>query len=268
MVRELPDATLLVVADGMGGHLGGKLASRMCVDTIVKEVEISDIQWNDPHQIRSMLEQALLRANTEVFRAAREDDNAYNMGTTAVVAALVGNQAHIAHVGDSRLYLLRQGQPIRLTTDHTAAQFLVETGQISPEDARGHRDSHRLMRAIGILKQVEPDVREEGQLLEQHDTLLLCSDGLYDVVTGKEMATAVAKFGPEKAVDKLIELANRRGGPDNVTVVTFRRDDRDGPMARLGEFMRREERGLPLYAWAVAAGALLLATTLFTLALT
>ncbi len=267
-VRELPEATLLVVADGMGGHLGGKLASRMCVDTIVRNVESSDIQWNDPHQIRSLLEQVLLRANTEVHRESRSNEDAYNMGTTAVVVAVVGNLAHIAHVGDSRLYLLRDGQPIRLTTDHTAAQFLVDTGQISPQEARGHRDSHRLMRAIGILAQVEPDVRTEAQVLQQHDTLLLCSDGLYDVVDGREMAIAVKKFGPQKAVEKLIELAIQRGGPDNVTVVTFRRDDRDGLLTRFGEFLSREERGLPIYAWAVAAGALVLVTTFLTLALT
>jgi PPM family protein phosphatase len=267
-VRELPEATLLVVADGMGGHRGGKLASRICVDTIVKDVEISDIQWNDPHQIRSVLEQTLLRANTEVYRAARQNEDAYNMGTTAVVAVLVGNQAHVAHVGDSRLYLLREGRAIRLTTDHTAAQFLVDTGQISAEEAPGHRDSHRLMRAIGIVPQVEPDLLEEAQTLQQHDTLLLCSDGLYDVVKGKEMAMAAAKFDPQTAVDKLIGLALDRGGPDNVTVLTYRRDDSDGVFTRLGEFMRREERGLPVYVWAVAAGALVLVTTFLTLALT
>ncbi len=267
-VRELPDATLLVVADGMGGHRGGKLASRICVDTIVKDVEISDIQWNDPHQVRSVLEQALLRANTEVYRTARQNEEAHNMGTTAVVVVLVGNQAHIAHIGDSRLYLLRDGKAIRLTTDHTASQFLVDTGQISAEEAHGHRDSHRLMRAVGIVAQVEPEVREEAERLQEADTLLLCSDGLYDVVKGKEMAMAAAKFGPQDAVDKLIELALRRGGPDNVTVVTYRRDDRDSLLTRFGEFMRREERGLPIYAWAIAAGALVLVTTFLTLALT
>lgn len=267
-VRELPAATLLVVADGMGGHLGGKLASRMCVESIVRDVEVSDIQWNDPHQISSLLEQALLKANTEVHRASRQDEDAYNMGTTAVVVAVVGNRAFIAHVGDSRLYLLRDGQPRRLTTDHTAAQFLVETGQISAQEARGHRDSHRLMRAIGILPQVEPDVREEPEVLQQNDALLLCSDGLYDVVKGQEMALAAKRFGPQKAVEKLIELANRRGGPDNVTVVIYRRDDRDGLLTRFGGFLRREERGLPIYAWAVAAGALVLVTTFLTLALT
>lgn len=267
-VRELPEATALVVADGMGGHRGGRLASRMCVETIIRDLEGADIQWNDPHQIRSLLEQSLLRANTEVNRAARMNEDVYNMGTTAVVVALVGNQAHIAHVGDSRLYLVRNGHAVRLTTDHTAAQFLVETGQISSTEAAGHRDSHRLMRAIGIVAQVEPDVRDEAQMIRQHDVLLACSDGLYDVVEGREMAAAVTRFGPQEAVDKLIELALRRGGPDNVTVVVFRRDDRDGLATRAGEFLRREERGLPIYAWAVAAGALVLATTFLTLALT
>jgi serine/threonine protein phosphatase PrpC len=267
-VREHPEATLLVLADGMGGHRGGSLASQLAVDAIVREVESSAIQWNDPHQIRSLLEQALFAANTEVHRAARDNAEAYNMGTTAVIVAVVDDEAHIAHVGDSRLYLIRGNQAKRLTTDHTAAQLLVETGQISAEEAIGHRESHRLMRAIGILPQVDPDVRPEPQKLHQFDTLLLCSDGLYDEVEGREMALAIQKFGPQEGIVKLIELANQRGGPDNITIVTYRRDDADGLLRRAREFLTTEFHGVPVYLWGVAAGALVIAATLLGLALT
>jgi serine/threonine protein phosphatase PrpC len=264
-VRELPEARFLVVADGMGGHLGGSLASRICVETVTEEVEGSEIQWNDPHQVRSLLEQALLRANTEVFRAAQANTEAYNMGTTALLVAIVGNQAYIAHVGDSRLYLLRGSKAVRLTTDHTSAQVLLEAGRLTAEEVRDHPESHRLMRAIGVMSQVEPDVRREAVELRFGDVLLLCSDGLYDVVEGREMAIAARKFEPDKACTRLVELANNRGGPDNVTVVLYRREEPDSPFVGLAPWLKKEIHGVPRYLWGVAAGALAIAATLLAL---
>ena len=266
-VREWQHATLLVVADGMGGHRGGSVASRTAVSSIVHDIEAAEIQWKEPHQVNNLIEQAMLKANTEVFRASRESRENYNMGTTAIVVIIVGRFAYFGHIGDSRIYLARNGMARRLTTDHTSAQFLVEAGKLSPEEVQDHPESHRLMRAVGILSNTEPDIRKVPLMLMENDSLLLCSDGLYDVVEGREIGIALQKFHPQKACKKLVELANARGGPDNITIVVYRSQERDGLLEKAAGLMRRPYRGIPLYLWLIAGSALSTAAVLFGLAL-
>jgi PPM family protein phosphatase len=266
-VRELSWGNLLVVCDGMGGHLGGRVASKLAAETIVHEVEVADIHPEDPHQVRSLLERCLLRANTEVFRAAKKSPEVYNMGTTAVVVLVIGKLAYVGHVGDSRLYLARSGRAVRLTRDQTAAQAMMEMGHLSADDVKAHPESHKLLQAIGIAPQIEPDVRTTPLHLQHYDSVLLCSDGLYDVVTGREIGLALQKFAPQLASEKLVELANSRGGPDNITIVTYRREEEDTIMDRLWTGIRHEMAGLPVYLWLFAGGSLALAAVLLGLAL-
>lgn len=266
-VRELSWGDLLVVCDGMGGHLGGRVASKLAAETIVHEVEVADIHPDDPHQVRSLLERCLLRANTEVFRAAKKSPEVFNMGTTAIIVMVIGKLAYVGHVGDSRLYLARNGRAVRLTRDQTAAQAMLEMGHIDADDVKAHPESHKLLQAIGIAPQIDPDVRDEPLRLQPFDSILLCSDGLYDVVTGREIGVALGKFAPQSACEKLVELANSRGGPDNITVVTYRREDEDTVVDKLWTGIRREVAGLPLYLWLFAGGSLTLAAVLVGLAL-
>jgi len=180
---------------------------------------------------------------------------------------IIGKLAYVGHVGDSRLYLAREGKAVRLTRDQTAAQALMEMGHLSAEEVRAHPESHKLLQAIGIGPEIEPDVREEPLVLLPFDSILLCSDGLYDVVDGNEIALALRKFTPQEACEKLVELANNRGGPDNITIVTYRREDEDTMGEKVLAGVRRDFAGLPLYLWLFAGASLTLAAVLLGLAL-
>lgn len=265
-VRELPEGMLLAVLDGMGGHLGGGQASHMALESIIHEMESAAIQWNDPHQVRNLLEHCLLKANTDVYRASRMDDNVYNMGTTALLVVLQGHEANVGHVGDSRLYLVRGDKAYRITKDHTQVQMLVDGGHISAREAKGHPQGHMLMKAIGIAPQVETEVRKAAIRLKPDDALLLCSDGLYDVVNGTEIARAIRKFSPQLACEKLAELAKQRGGPDNISIVIYRREEKATVGERLSEALDRHYGGIPLKIWISVFFTVLLAAVFIGLA--
>jgi len=265
-VRDVPGGILMALADGMGGHLGGSMASRMTIETIGHEIGRTEIQWNDPYQVRSLMEQAILRANTEVYRAARQDDEVRDMGTTALVVIVQGRFANVVHVGDSRLYIIRDGRALRVTRDHTQVQTLVDTGRITPGEARTHPEGHLLVRAIGIGPQVEPEVCREPIRLRPGDALVLCTDGLHDIVEGKEIARAVMRFPPQTACEKLVDLANSRGGPDNISVVIYRRDSKPELGERLHDLMNRQYGEIPLRIWLLAFVILLIAAVFLGMA--
>ncbi len=255
LVRELPHAMLLLVADGMGGHNGGSVASQLAADTVVHEMEFADIEWKDPHQVRSVLEQSIFKANTEVFRAAQADPERRHMGTTLLAVVMQGRNAFIGHAGDSRLYLVRGGRAVRLTADHSRVQDLVASGQLEPREARRHPDAHLLTRAIGVAPELEPEVRRSPLKLAQSDVLVLCSDGLYEKVSGAEIAKAFKLFPPQTACERLVALANRRGGHDNITVAAYKWNLPESAGDRIVRVLSRERSGVPLWTW-IAAGAL------------
>lgn len=222
----LPEHGLLVVADGMGGHNSGEVASGLAIDTILsfaKKMLGSDKtivpEGGDPklsaparqlvHFIRS--------ANTVIFEKSRAFAKDHGMGTT-VVAALTGpDSISVAHVGDSRLYLMRGGSLQRLTEDHSLVMDQVKHGLITEEQAEKSHLQNILTRALGTEEKVEVDVQDHPVMTG--DIFMLCSDGLTKMVTEREMAEVLSSPGtPQSWTDRFIEMANAAGGVDNVTV--------------------------------------------------
>jgi serine/threonine protein phosphatase PrpC len=203
---------LYVVADGMGGHAAGDVASQMAVETLLDEYyAIPD--WQDPAQ---GLRLAIERANGAIYARASEEPLLREMGTTIVAVVLCGNNLTIANVGDSRGYLLRGGRLQQLTRDHSWVAKAVEDGVLTREQAREHPDRNIIYRSLGAGPTVEVELTTLG--LAYGDRLLLCTDGLTDGVSDDEITTLAAKPDLEAAADALIGAANDRGGADNITV--------------------------------------------------
>ncbi|NPV91397.1 MAG: Stp1/IreP family PP2C-type Ser/Thr phosphatase [Firmicutes bacterium] len=210
-----PERGFLAVADGMGGHQAGEVASQLAVATLDRVVQGVE---DDP-QPGLTLERAFLEANTEVWRQGQSNPDFYGMGTT-LTAVLVGDKSlSAAHVGDSRLYLCREGKLRQLTSDHSVVEELLRSGVISPQAAVNHPFRHILTRALGTEKSVNVDLIEETTM--PGDRLMLCSDGLTNLVSDQELEKILGDpdHTPESSVDELTELALKRGGHDNITVV-------------------------------------------------
>jgi protein phosphatase len=207
---------LLVVADGLGGHRGGEVASRMAIDLLGPLVGAGP----EPAPIR--LARAIDEANRQIHEAARSDDTLEGMGTT-VVCLLVARDGggHVAHVGDSRLYRLREERLEALTEDHSLVATLVREGVLRPDEARNDPRKNQILRALGVRKEVEIDVAPVET--RPGDTYLLCSDGLHGLLEDWAIRNvAVENPELEVAVERLIEAANRAGGTDNVTCMLAR----------------------------------------------
>jgi protein phosphatase len=214
----LPDGSLFVmVADGMGGHEAGEVASGLAVQ-VVEDVVGRDAQ-SDP---RERLYTALLEANEAILEEGKRSGK-QGMGTTSIVALLRGPEAHVGLVGDSRCYHIRNGHLIWRTVDHTRVQMLIDQGEIDEEQARVHPEAGMLTRALGHGRMADgrplvPDVLAEPLTLQEHDSLVLCSDGLHDLIEDWEIGKLVAGRAGQEAAEALVELACERGGHDNVTV--------------------------------------------------
>lgn len=210
---KLRRGILTVVADGMGGHASGEVASRMAVDLIGKYY-YQDTE--NPAQIA--LRRAVELANAEIYEASTSDENLFGMGTTLIVMALLDNKAFSAHVGDSRLYRLRNQQLELLTFDHSQVMEMVRQGILSLEDAWNHEDKNIILRAVGTQPAVETEVSNFFDVVAG-DEFLLCSDGLSDMLTDEEIGQVwINSKDVHTACENLIERAKRNGGHDNVTV--------------------------------------------------
>jgi PPM family protein phosphatase len=210
--------SIVAVADGMGGHLAGEVASA----TALEPVQSLDgrVFEDGPHAIDA-LRQAVVQANDTVSQMARDEPTYRGMGTTLTVAMMEGRRLHLAHVGDSRAYLLRGDRFSQLTDDHTLVQHLVDEGQITREEAATHPQRSIITRAIGVSPDIEVDVLSLE--LDPGDQLLLCSDGLTGVVEDDEIARELATGDdPDETLKRLVDAANAGGGPDNVTAVLVR----------------------------------------------
>jgi PPM family protein phosphatase len=208
---------LAIVADGLGGHAGGETASRLAVETISR-VYYESADSDEPH---AALERAFLAANRVIHQRARAELPLYGMGTTCTALALCGRRAYCAHVGDSRLYLLRGGESYLMSEDHSAVMDLVRRGMLRREAARHHADRNVLLRALGTRPEITVTCWQKPFPWRAGDVFLLCSDGLYDLVEEAEMLSA-AGAEPAAACAALIELAKERGGHDNITVGVVR----------------------------------------------
>ncbi|MBX6391613.1 MAG: serine/threonine-protein phosphatase, partial [Frankia sp.] len=202
---------LLAVADGMGGHAAGEVASSTVISALAElDREI------DAQDLLERLVEAMQHANAQLRALAARDGSLDGMGTTVTALLASGDHLGVLHVGDSRCYLLRGGELHLITHDHTLVQDLVDQGRITLEQANTHPQRSLLMRALDG-REVEPDLSIRQALL--HDRYLLCSDGLSGVVSGETILEALLVDSPQDAVDRLVELALKGGGPDNITVV-------------------------------------------------
>jgi len=208
---------LAVVADGMGGYEGGQEASRLAVETVRY---IYDRDFNgDPQQA---LLKAFQAAHDSIQRYAVEHPLFHGMGTTCTALSIIDHQLWFAHVGDSRLYLVRPDSVSRLTRDHSYVGRLVENGIVRSEDAESHPQRHILTAALGSGRELTPHVPEQPIPLSDGDRLILCTDGLWSVVTETDIARIARTNTPADACMKLVRMALERGGPDNVTVIALR----------------------------------------------
>jgi protein phosphatase len=208
---------LAVVADGMGGYEGGQEASRLAVETLVEVYR--DFGGDDP---QAALVEALQAAHEQIREYSFAHPELRGMGTTCTAAAIVQDALYYVHVGDTRLYLIRDGQITRVTRDHSYVGRLVESGMITPEEAENHPQRNILTAALGTNPDLIMDSPGQPEPLRPEDVLLICSDGLWGQVRDSEILDAVENKSAEQTGRKLIELARERGGPDNITVEVLR----------------------------------------------
>ena len=227
--------TLFMVADGMGGAAAGEIASEMAVDIVLRELA-AGIRSEDgsspvePTRFARAIRSATETANAAIHKFAGEHPEYRGMGTTATIAGLLGDTLYVAQVGDSRAYLLRDGQAHQITKDQSLMQKLVEAGEISPEEAEQSERRNIILQALGPEGQVKVDLTH--QQVRRGDVLLLCSDGLSALVRTEAIAEVLRESADlEEACERLIALANSAGGPDNITVVAARFEGETLPTA-------------------------------------
>ena len=208
---------LAVVADGMGGYEGGQEASRLAVETLLEVYR--DFGGDDP---QAALIEGLQAAHEQIQQYSFAHPELRGMGTTCTAAAIVQDALYYVHVGDTRLYLIRDGQITRVTRDHSYVGRLVESGMISQEEAETHPQRNILTAALGTNPDLIMDSPGRPEPLRPEDVLLICSDGLWGQVRDSEILDAVENKSAEQAGRKLIELARERGGPDNITAEILR----------------------------------------------
>lgn len=205
--------TLMIVADGMGGHASGEVASGMAVELI------SRLYYEAHGEAQVALKRAVEEANRLLYEASQQDERLQGMGTTCTALVLRQGIALVTHVGDSRLYLFRGGQLYLMTEDHSAVMEMVKQGLLTLAEARHHEDKNVILRALGTAPTVETATWEQPLPVQHGDRFLLCSDGLYDLVEDNEIGQALtATAEPHEACVQLIALAKQRGGHDNITV--------------------------------------------------
>lgn len=217
---SLDQIQLYILADGMGGYNGGEIASSLAVQTAKNYIEnnFKEIE-KDRDSIIQLLGSSMEYANMVVYEKSKENIELKGMGTTLEICLIYNNKVYIGHVGDSRIYRIRKQFTRKLTQDHSYVQKLVKEGTITKEQAAHHPQKNMLMKALGCNAFVEPDVMVKGFLRD--DILIMCSDGLTNLVNQDEIYEEASK-NIEQATKNLVELANNRGGYDNITVIIIK----------------------------------------------
>jgi protein phosphatase len=204
---------LVMIADGMGGHVGGKMASGIAVDVFRLSFIGSDLE-----EPEAALTEALSAAHLAIRGYVREHPEYSGMGTTCTAAVLRNGHLYYCHVGDSRLYLVRGPRITQLTRDHTMVGRMVEQGLLRPDEVKDHPDRHVLVSAMGVSESLFADLPDAPIPLFPEDILLLCTDGLYDTIGDEELRLQASQSAPATACKQLIETAKTRGGHDNITL--------------------------------------------------
>lgn len=220
---EFEDGTVwVVVCDGMGGVSGGKVASEMCVDTVSKHILKGYRHGMSSSSAKNLLESAVSTSNIEIFDTAKEDSSLSGMGTTVIASLVFENFAVISHAGDSRAYILKDGEINQITKDHSVVQYLIDMGKISKEEAKTHPDRNVITRAVGV----DSEIRTETDItdFEPGNMLLFCTDGLTGCVSDDEIFNISKECADCNSVSKsLVNTANEHGGKDNITVMCVKR---------------------------------------------
>jgi serine/threonine protein phosphatase PrpC len=226
---------LYIVADGMGGHAGGEFASKIAVSTVEEIIRGEDrVKSNVPTQSyldsndqstaegqeQDRLKDAINRAGNMIVRRAFEDPELKGMGTTSTVMFVSEDKAYIAHVGDSRAYCVRNAEIIQITEDHSLVHEQLKSGLITEEEAKTHQLKNIITRSVGVQEEVEVDTIVWK--IQPGDSYLLCSDGLSNMMNDDEMETIITKFDVEQGARELVDLANSRGGEDNITLILLK----------------------------------------------
>lgn len=227
---HVANGSVFAVADGMGGHRAGEVASATALDAL-----LSSLSKRSKEPLETRLADALKHANRVVHEKARKDTSRRGMGTTLTAFMPYEGKLYVGHVGDSRLYLLRDGKLSQLTNDHSLVAQMVESGHLKPEEAEAHPQRSIITRAIGGETNVEVDTLVEDIL--PGDRFLLCTDGLNTMLSDDDIATVLRdKEGLAEACQELVDWANDRGGHDNITVILF--DNKQAPTRGLGRLWR------------------------------
>lgn len=217
------ELNLYVVADGMGGHAGGEYASAIAVNTVEEvvtnlESRPAGSDEDDPVALaQQQIGQAIRLAGRRIFEKAKEQPEYHGMGTTVVVLYLRDGNAYVAHVGDSRVYLQREGRIRQITEDHSLIAEKIRHGLITPEEAKNHKMRNVITRSLGYQEDVEVDI--SCRAVQSGDIFLLCSDGLSGLVDDEEMDAQLKQTGPQESARTLVELSCERGGDDNITII-------------------------------------------------
>lgn len=252
--------TLAIVADGIGGHQAGEVAAQIAVDQITED--ISKSSGKDPVAELSV---AIIAAGRLISESALRDEALQGMGSTIATAMIVDDRLYIVFVGDSRIYLFRSGEIRQISIDHTWVQEAINHGILTPEEARNHPNAHVLHRHLGGDRDPLPDPRlrlaedesdedsqsNQGMSLAAHDQILLCSDGLTDLVEDEEILEVISSHSPDEAARALVDMARSRGGHDNITMVIVEIPDPES-----AESSSRLRSGLRLIVAAIALLAL------------
>lgn len=214
------DYYLLIVADGMGGHIGGEIASSIAVKSIKEYVEDNFYKYTDNEEI---IREAILLANKNIYEKSLSNSDLNGMGTTITVSLIINDAIYIGHVGDSRAYLLRGEVLNQITEDHSYINELLKKGAITKEEAEIHPMKNLITRAVGTDKYIVIDTYKD--YLQNKDVLIMCSDGLTRHVTDDEILTIIKTNDNE--VEYLVNLANARGGKDNISIIVARKEEQN-----------------------------------------
>src|SRR5699024_1635951 len=222
IVLHADNQPLLIVADGMGGHKAGDVASDMTI-SMIKELWEDVDYFSTPEMIEDWLQNVLVDVNAVIYEKANTNEAFVGMGTTVVIAVCIDDFISVAHIGDSRCYILNQSGFMQITEDHSLVSALVRSGQITEEEAHHHPRKNIVLKSLGTEESVHADIQSLSW--EAGDKLLLCSDGLSDKITNDELKTWIEKDEHYDTIgQQLIDLANERGGEDNISLIIVKHE--------------------------------------------
>ena len=224
IVKNIEDEILLAVADGMGGHRGGEIASSIAINIIARRFS-EQASIGTKEEAIDWIKRIVIEANTAIYKYTEQNPDSTGMGTTLVMAILTKEFLLFGNIGDSSGYVIKNNKIHKITTDHTLVNLLVKSGELTLEEAKDHPRKNVLMKALGATTDVDMDVLD---ITDEVDGILLCSDGLTNMITEEQIERVLNEEATaQEAVEKLIRKANARGGNDNISIAYLKRESGD-----------------------------------------